>query len=440
MMKCLNRKNCIPLSQRCDGNRQCDLGDDEWFCNVKCPAQCTCHVLTYMCEWANLTLLPSEVSKYSRKLLLSHNRINITTSHFEFYPYLTELYLAYNDIQYVPPRTFSTLYNLRQLDLSYNKISNLKSNTFTGLGNVYSLNLKGNPIQFIEDYAFAGLWNLPLLSLKGSQLEVLVENTFNGLDNLKDLDISMNQLRILEPGAFENLMSVKNLNISQNQITSFDKNDFFGLTNLLTMEGDDQIFCCFVQTSKEDCLPQPDAFSSCADLMTNNILRIFLWILGVMAFAGNIFVLAWRTKRHEGQRVPNMLLCNLSVADFLMGLYMIAIAAADLYYRGNYIENAKAWKSSALCQFLGLLSTVSSEASVLSLCIITYDRLFNIVFPFSMRKLKPSSAKVVIGVMWLTTIVIGAVPLIPAEYFQVCYNCIPSNIWCKRNENNVTKI
>ena len=71
----------------------------------------------------------------------------------------------------------------------------------------------------------------------------------------------------------------------------------------------------------------------------------------------------------------------VSVADSFMGLYMIILAAVDLYYRGDYIEHAHEWTGSTLCQILGVLNTFSSEASVMTLAVISGDRFYKIVFP-----------------------------------------------------------
>ena len=65
----------------------------------------------------------------------------------------------------------------------------------------------------------------------------------------------------------------------------------------------------------------------------------------------------------EKLRVPTLLVTNLAVSDALMGLYMITLAGADLHYKGRYIENSLEWRQSALCQILGVISTISSEVS-----------------------------------------------------------------------------
>ena len=64
-----------------------------------------------------------------------------------------------------------------------------------------------------------------------------------------------------------------------------------------------------------------------------------------------------------------------------MGLYMVILAIIDQHYAGNYIEHAQSWQGSVLCQILGVFNTFSSEASVLTLGVISADRFYKIVFP-----------------------------------------------------------
>ena len=80
-------------------------------------------------------------------------------------------------------------------------------------------------------------------------------------------------------------------------------------------------------------------------------------------------------------QVHSFLITNLAIGDFFMGVYLLIIAVVDSYYRGVYSAYEKGWKTSSLCQFSGFISTFSSELSVLTLTVITLDRLICIIFP-----------------------------------------------------------
>lgn len=136
---------------------------------------------------------------------------------------------------------------------------------------------------------------------------------------------------------------------------------------------------------------------------------------GFIACTCNFAVIIWRFKtRTFVNAVSSTLVLSLGCADFLMGMdrlsfhpklntiypyfvlvrskyrfagiYLLIIAIVDQYYRGRYIEVSDIWRRSTLCKFCGVLSTLSTEASVFTLVFITLDRLICIAFPFSKWK------------------------------------------------------
>ena len=119
--------------------------------------------------------------------------------------------------------------------------------------------------------------------------------------------------------------------------------------------------------------------------------------------------------------IPDIIISNLAVSDFLMGIYMLIIAGVDLFYQGVFIEHSDAWRESILCQVAGFLATFSSEASVMFLGVLTIDRFINIIFPFSKLKLTKSSAHIVVSVVWVIAFMISVAPFLPLTYFGESY-------------------
>lgn len=178
--------------------------------------------------------------------------------------------------------------------------------------------------------------------------------------------------------------------------------------------------CCYaVRTIPQlQCDAPADGFSSCDDLMKNKTLQIFIWILGILAFAGNLIVVLWRCFLKEDNRVHSFLLTNLAISDFLMGIYLLIIAIKDTQWQGVYFKHDLSWRTGKLCQFAGVLSMVSSEVSVAMLTIITADRLICIVFSFRFRRLSFKRACFLCTVVWLLGITISTVPLMGIDYFN----------------------
>ena len=179
------------------------------------------------------------------------------------------------------------------------------------------------------------------------------------------------------------------------------------------------ILCCYAKKSIAgvDCNSPVDEFSSCDDLMKNKPVQVCIWILGMLAFLGNLLVIIWRTVDKEENRVQSCLLTNLAAADLLMGVYLLTIAIMDLRWQGEYFKHDIEWRSGMGCQMVGALSMLSSEVSVLILTIITIDRLICIVFPFKFKRLTYKTALLSCMGVWIFGIIISVIPITGINYF-----------------------
>ncbi|EDO34445.1 predicted protein, partial [Nematostella vectensis] len=177
--------------------------------------------------------------------------------------------------------------------------------------------------------------------------------------------------------------------------------------------------CCYASIAlpNVDCKAPNDEFSSCDDLMKDKTLQVCIWVLGISAFFGNIFVVAYRLVVREDNRVQSLLLTNLAISDFMMGLYLLIIAFKDVQWQGEYFKYDLSWRVSGLCQFAGALSMISSEVSVLMLTIITLDRFICIVFPMRFGRLGLKKAFALCILVWTFGMLISIVPILGIEYF-----------------------
>lgn len=120
-------------------------------------------------------------------------------------------------------------------------------------------------------------------------------------------------------------------------------------------------------------------------------------------------------------QVHSFLISNLAIADFFMGVYLLIIASVDSYYRGNYFIYDKLWKESSFCKFAGCISTFSSELSVFTLTVITFDRLICIIFPLKLKRLGIKQACIVMPLVWIVVLGISTIPLLEMRYFSNFY-------------------
>ncbi|XP_054859251.1 extracellular matrix protein 2-like [Eublepharis macularius] len=130
---------------------------------------------------------------------------------------LKTLYLAENEITYVPAGIFLGLPNLEWLDLSKNKLvsSGLHSETFKNLTKLKRLNLDGNRLTTIPALPSS----LQELKMNDNNLDGLQRNNVRGLFKLLTLELEGNQLHDgnVLPTAFKPLSRLVYLRLDRNR-------------------------------------------------------------------------------------------------------------------------------------------------------------------------------------------------------------------------------
>ena len=437
--RCKGEKRCLDQFEVCDGVPHCsNTNDDEKYCHyVKypCPRNCTCFGYAIKCPMSKYIQLPS-ISNQTRTLDMSHNKLHITPNLFSNLSYLIRLNISNNGISKLENGSFLYLYNLIELDLSNNGISQLVNGTFLHLGNVHQLYLNGNHITHIFPGAFIGLNKLKVLDLSSQRLAILKDGTFVGLISLSNLDLSMNSIYKIEENSFLGLSRLHRLYINGNQIRTISEKSL-SFTNLDYLKTDAYKFCCFSNATM--CLPGPDEFSSCDDLLANKTLQISIWGLGLMALLGNLAVISLRCVKEKSS--PNSkLITNLGISDCLMGVYLLIIATVDQLYRGVYIIYEEEWRKSILCRFAGMIAMLSSEMSIFTMVVITLDRVRAIVFPFRLDNLSltQKSSLILCVCGWSVCLVLSTVPMFDVFYFDSFYGqtgvCLPFTLKNVKNQ------
>ncbi|XP_033640881.1 relaxin receptor 1-like [Asterias rubens] len=317
---------------------------------------------------------------------------------------LISLQLSGNNLELIYAGTFQELTSLTHLVIVKNSISTLQPGVFKGLHSLESMNLVNNNITEIEPGAFNGLDNIVYLDLGNNSFSELRAGTFSGMPNLQILQMAYVPLEHIEPRSFQGLPNLLTLNILQAKLKSPSQGMLNGINNLSSISTSDYRLCCLLDPAwNASCIGPSKSFSSCERLMPNYVLRIAIWLLGISAIFGNIFVIGKRAtkKRRRDVTVQGFLITHLAISDAMMGLYMIGIGVADSYFSGNYFLHSERWRSGGWCKTIGLLSMLSAEASVFLVMLISLDRFVSIAFPFSRFKLEIRSVRVYIAVAWI---------------------------------------
>lgn len=423
--QCSNGR-CVPDYWRCDGKDDCgDRSDELSGCSFQVQA---CSWVTYCpktrwetslgnkppfkvsslayCNRKDLRRIPTYLPVKITTLVIKETKLTaIERFSFARYEHLEIINLEGNVIEKIQENSFIKLQSLKTLILKRNKLRVLKTGTFEGLRSLTELDLEENPLEQIEARAFNGLKHLQKLNLSNMDLKTISSEAFHGMDSLTELYLDRNK------------------DLQQLPL------DIFDTVPLTYLKTDKFEFCCIAKLSGPNCSAPKDLFSSCDDLMANTTLYVCIWILGSIALVGNAFVLMWRMKTKSDNKVHSLLLLNLAIADFLMGIYLIIIAGVDVFYRGRYFIYNASWKRGPLCQFSGFISTISSEASVFILTIMTVDRYVTIVHPFRHIGLSVRGTYVALFVTWFVAFILAGIPVTGIEYYKEFYArsgvCLP---------------
>ena len=320
------------------------------------------------------------------------------------------------------PRTFFFhMTNLYVLDISSNGLKILKTEMFIGQTRLRTLKLDGNlDIHTIESNAFVGLTSVRYIQLTHAIIKKVSSNAFSGL-KLHILDLSNNEIDTIEKYAFQYSV-VDKVYLNSTNIHHFDKFLFDGFDMLDILVTNAYRFCCVIPPCfpEDQCYPHKDEFSSCSDLMRNEVLVFLMRIIAFLSLVGNILSLLYRVFRDRSKLKLGygIFVSNLAVADFLMGVYLVIISIADDVFRGEYIFYDETWRHSVWCTMAGVISTISSEASVFFVCLITVDRLLVIKYPFGQFRFAVSSSLIVSVFVWMISLLLALLPVLYTSYFK----------------------
>ena len=189
-------------------------------------------------------------------------------------------------------------------------------------------------------------------------------------------------------------------------------------------------------------------FSSDTEMIKYDGLKICFWIVGLAVIVGNMYVIIStlhyiRKKKNlsTSLKFQHLNVLNISIADFTMGFYLMAIAILSTFvYSGNYGKVDRKWRTSEYCSFLGSLAVLSSEASCFLMVLLTFYRLHNVYKPFS-TLLSPSFIwKVGLVLAWFAAVALAFIPMIrvTGSYFEE--NIFFSNCFTTTTTGNKTFI
>ena len=329
---------------------------------------------------------------------------------------LIHLNLSQCEITSLSNSMLDSMNNLRVLDLSGNEISSIPSLIFKSQIHLVELNVQGNSrVLSIEENGFSGLSAaFKHLDLSDLQIGSVQQNAFSSL-KLHVLDLSSSTIQSFNHYAFQGL-DVMTLYLNGTEITWFSGDMFKGIINVDYQFSDAYKFCCIAPTylPEENCFPQKKLFSSCSDVIGNDVMRSLMWLIALIGLLanGSSFVYHMRFDRAHFVRGFPIFVTNLNVSDFIMGVSILIIVSGDTALRGSYIFTEDTWRSGFLCQSVRILSTLSCQSSMAFLGIIAFDRILVIKYPNGNVRLSRRSALLIISTVWALTAATALIPFL----------------------------
>ena len=327
-------------------------------------------------------------------------------------------------------------HNLHILDLSFNHLKHVSLEDINKFPRIVSLSLAGNPVVSLfssKEQAAPTASNLLVLDLSFVEVQKMDPGVLRLFPNLHNLNLSHCKLHHVHGQGFEVLTSLKVLDVRKCPLTSFPKFMLRGLSSLQRVFADNYKVCCPLNLPEgfvdSQCLAPSDEISSCDALLRLDLYRFSLVVFATLATVGNTlsFVLRVFFLKEKQQSGYSVFVTHLCVSDFLMGVYLVMIGAADRIYKNTYLWEDTDWKNSVTCNMAGFLSLLSSEMSVSLICLITLDRFIVVRFPFSQFRFQQRSAQLSCLIQWTLGIVLATAPLVPASwhFYSQTAICVP---------------
>ena len=363
-----------------------------------------------------LVTLDAESFLNSSKLtyidLSDNNLTGVPQGVFQGLVMLKSLFLQLNDLSSVDKDLFQGLSALKVLALQENSLTEIDEAIFRDLGQLESLGLGGNSFPTLGYALFKNLFNLNSLFLNDNGLVEIDADMFRDTTALALIDLSLNELKTIPD--IKHLSHLAFLDLTGNPLTWINRSLLISLPRDAELYVSQHEICeCYIPAGVNcSAADNRSPYLTCDRLLSDRVLLVLMWVIGLNAFGGNLFVLAWRRNTTQKNRVQAMLLSNLAWSDLLMGVYMIIIASVDVYYGRYFPMHSEIWRSGVICRMAGALSITSCEASVFFVTLISIDRLISVRFPYSTKKFGKRSITLIVVVTWLISLVLGIAPSI----------------------------
>ncbi len=319
---------CIHPGCVCDGNRDCPLGDDELLCEIRyqmCPSVCQCLAFAMYCSNVTITF-PQEQIIHRFIHLEMINWTQLEKGHKQFF------------LQQIPETVI----------LFIHKANLSTCCDFKFPSQLQILSLSFNSVPFLYSFCFHSHEGLGLIRLDNNLISALQHKSFSNLAELHFLDLSNNPLKHIEKEVICTRTHLKDITMILAKIRiESASSDSFGNIPFRAIITTDYSFCCLIPNVK--CTAKLPWYLSCENILPQVALKVTYLSFAVMIFVVNVISIVWQTQLQESSKTSVLTIITINCNDFLCGVYLGGIAAADLSIGNNFLFQEKNWKSGVLC-------------------------------------------------------------------------------------------
>ena len=412
LYRCRDSTVCVHADHMCDGWPQCPQRDDEWLCDMTCPAQCLCQGHAFLCPQ------PFSLHLFPQIRYLDARGSGMTLFDLRNNTYIVHLSLAQCSLSSLASIMFP---NLQILDLSYNKLTRVKLHIFIEMPNLQTLVLRWNPLTSITNPS-KELKNLKSIDLSGTHLGVFDSTLLSYIPEIRYINISFSALRSIDPNGFQLASDLKVLDMREIVINGLPEGLFRGLTEMEKIYASYYKVCC--EEILPRAIPQPRCqapqhyLSSCDYMLQSEVYRFNFWFVVVVAMLANLVCFVCHCVNNflpmPYAGPVSVFMANLQCADFCMGIHASVIATANEAFRGQYVHFEDSWTDSVACKVAGFFSQLSGEVSTLIIFCLALEHFMLLCFPHDTCRFSKGSAAVTCGVTWIAGILLASIPLLPA--------------------------
>ncbi|XP_070177754.1 G-protein coupled receptor GRL101-like [Littorina saxatilis] len=434
MYRCRGSRVCYRANKLCDGRGDCPQHDDELFCDLQCPANCTCYGLAFTCP----RVFP--VTHFPLLRYLDAGDSGLTAGHVNHSGLLIHLSLARCGLLHLGNLT---LPNLRSLDLSGNHFSAVNLGEVSRLQNLKELVLADNPLAsnlLTEKGSSLTLRYLDLSHVRLSSLTVRTQLPF-----LQFLNLSFTGLDELHGTGFQSLSGLRVIDLRGCPLTQFPRHMFQDLQQLRTIYADSYKLCCQgtlpLGFNLKNCHAPEDTVSSCDRLLKYDTHSVLVAVIAAVSIIGNALGFIVFVLQKTASKSPlTFFLLHLCASDFVSGIYLAVIGVADRLYRGTYLWEDVAWRQSVTCQTAGVLFTLSCQVSGLLVFIATVEHVVFLSLKRSGFSSRPLALHVATCGVWVLGLVTALAPLLSSRWSNVPDTAICIPLMSSQQDNSLVDL